>query len=127
MAISYALKSTESFSFAYIDDILVFSRNPEEHKRHFHKIVNRLDAYGLALNLAKSTTAVSEIRMLGHKITKDGIFVLPERIFAINELQEPSIIKELRHALGLINFRRRFIKKTHSNLSSPHKLSARKS
>ena len=48
MAISYALKGTESFSFAYIDDILVFSRNPEEHKRHLHEIMNRLDAYGLA-------------------------------------------------------------------------------
>ena len=110
MAISYILKGIESFAFAYIDDILVFSRNLEEHKRHLHEIMNRLDAYGLALNLAKSTIAVSEIRMLGHKITRDGILVLPERISAIKELPEPTTIKELRHALGLINFQRRFIK-----------------
>ena len=64
--------------------------------------MNRLDYYGLALNLAKSTIAVSESRMLGHKITKDEIFVLPERISAIIELPEPSTIKELCHALGLI-------------------------
>ena len=110
MAISYILKGVESFAFAYIDDILVFSRNPEEHKRHLHEIMNQLDAYGLALNLAKSTIAVSEIRMLGHKITRDGILMLPERISAIKELPEPTTIKELRHALGLINFQRRFIK-----------------
>ena len=49
--------------------------------------------------------------MLGHKITKDGIFVLLEQISAINELPEPSAIKELRQALcGLINFQQRFIK-----------------
>ena len=110
MAISYILKGIESFAFAYIDDILVFSRNLEEHKRHLHEIMNRLDAYGLALNLAKSTIAVSEIRMLGHKITRDGILMLPEQISAIKELPEPTTIKELRHALGLINFQRRFIK-----------------
>ena len=59
---------------------------------------------------AKSTLVVSEFCLLDHKITKDGIFVLPEQISAINELPEPSTIKELRHALGLINFQRRFIK-----------------
>ena len=36
--------------------------------------------------------------------------MLPERLSAINELLEPSTLKELRHALGLINFQRRFIK-----------------
>jgi len=110
MAISYILKGTESFSFAYIDDILVFSRNPEEHKRHLHEVLNRLNAYGLALNLKKSTIAVTELNMLGHKITKDGIFVLQERVAAIKNLPEPKTVKELRHALGLINFQRRFIK-----------------
>ena len=63
MAISYALKGTESFSFACIDDILVFSRNPEEHKYHLDENMNRLDTNGLVLYLAKSTIAVSAIRM----------------------------------------------------------------
>ena len=57
--------------------------------------MNWLDAYGLALNLAKSTIEVSEIRMLGHIITKDVIFVLPKRISAIIKLPELSTIKEL--------------------------------
>ena len=53
-----------------------------------------------------------------YKITKDGIFLLPERNSAINELPEPSTIKKLRHALGLINFQRRFIKNTAQTLVS---------
>ena len=36
--------------------------------------------------------------------------MLPERIFVINELSKLSTIKELRYALGLINFQRLFIK-----------------
>ena len=56
--------------------------------------------------------------MLGHKITNDGIFVLPERISAIYELREPSTIKELRYVLGLINFQRRFFKNAAQTLVS---------
>ena len=110
MAIAYILKGTESFTFSYIDDILVFSRDLDEHKRHLHEIIYRLDAYGFALNMKKSTIAVSEIEMLGHKIKKDGIFVLQYRVDAIHKLPEPTTIRELRHALGLINFQRRFVK-----------------
>ena len=110
MAISYILKGTEDFAFAYIDDILVFSKDTQEHKRHLHDIANRLNAYGFTLNMKKSTIEVSEIEMLGHKINKDGIFVLQDRIAAIERLPEPTSIKELRHAMGLINFQRRFIK-----------------
>ena len=110
MAIAYILKGTESFSFSYIDDILVFSRDLDEHKRHLHEIIYRLDVYGFAPNMKKSTIAVSEIEMLGHKINKDGIFVLQDRVDALHKLLEPTTIRELRRALGLINFQRRFVK-----------------
>ena len=110
MAISYSLKGTEDFAFAYIDDILVFSKDTQEHKRHLHDIANRLNAYGFTLNMKKSTIEVSEIEMLCYKINKDGIFVLQDRIAAIERLPKPTSIKELRHAMGLINFQRRFIK-----------------
>ena len=110
MAISYILKGPEDSAFAYIDDILVFSKDTQEHKRHLHDIANRLNAYGFTLYMKKLTIEVSEIEMLGHKINKDRIFVLQERIAAIERLPEPTSIEELRHAMGLINFQRRFIK-----------------
>ena len=110
MAISYFLKGTEDFAFAYIDDILVFSKDTQKHKRHLHDIANRLNAYVFTLKMKKSTIEVSEIEMLGHKINKDGIFVLQDRIAANERLPEPTSIKELRHAMDLINFQGRFIK-----------------
>ena len=60
--------------------------------------------------MKKSTIAVSEIEMLGHKINKDGIFVLQDRVDATHKLPEPMTICELRNALGLINFQRHFVK-----------------
>ena len=108
MAIAYILKGTESFSYIY--DILVFFRDLDEHMRHLHEIIYRLDAYGFALNMKNSTITVRAIEMLGHKINKDGIFVLQDRVDAIHKLPEPTNICEQRHALGLINFQRRFVK-----------------
>ena len=109
-AISYILHGLEHCTFAYIDDELVFSENLDEHKRHLHQILHRLNAYGLSLNITKSLFAVSEVQFLGHKINQDGIHILQSRVETIERLPLLTSIRELRRALGLINFQRRFIK-----------------
>ena len=53
---------------------------------------------------------MSEIEFHGHKLTSEGVFILKDRLDAIDHLTEPTTIRELRQALGLINFQRRFIK-----------------
>ena len=112
MAISYILLVTESFAFAYIDDILFFSKDELEHRKHLHQILHLLQAYGMQLNISKSTFAVSEIEFLGHKLTGERVFILKDRIVAITQdhLTKPTTVRELRQALGLANFQRRFIK-----------------
>ena len=64
----------------------------------------------------KSTTGVKETQMFGHKISNDGIFVRPDRVAAIQNLPDSTTIRELRNALGLIHFQRRFIKNTAKTL-----------
>ena len=65
----------------------------------------------MSLNISnKSTFAVSEIEFIGHKLTSERVFILKDRIDAIDHLTEPITIHELRHALGLLNFQQRFIK-----------------
>ena len=39
--------------FAYIDDILVYSRTPEEHEQHLQTLFRQLQAYGILLNPGK--------------------------------------------------------------------------
>jgi cleavage and polyadenylation specificity factor subunit 1 len=41
------------FSFAYLDDILVFSRSLEDHAQHIRTLFDRLQRYGILINLAK--------------------------------------------------------------------------
>ena len=61
---------------------------------------------------------MSKIEMLGHKINRNGIFVLQGLVDAIHKLPEPTSIGEKRHSLGLINFQRRFVKNAAKILSA---------
>lgn len=49
------------------------------------------------------------MRYLGHLVTSDGILPLPEKIEAISSFNEPSVAKDLRRFLAMVNFYRRFI------------------
>ena len=98
------------FVFVYIDDILVASKSPDEHHKHLRILFQRLQEYGLSINPAKCSFAAAELKFLGHRITKNGIEVLPERVAAIRSFPKPESRKQLRRFLGMINFYRRFIK-----------------
>ena len=108
--INHVLNSTEDFCFAYIDDIIVYSKNDHQHKQHLLQIAHRLNSYGLTLNMSKCILGVSELDVLGYKLTFDGITASNEKIAAVKNFPEPKTIKELRQFLGLVNYQRRFIK-----------------
>ena len=100
---------TGSFCFCYVDNILVFTKNEEPHKIHLHKIANRLNAYSLKLNLKKCLIGLTKITALRYTLSAKGITASQEKVKAIQQLPEPTTIKELRQALGLINYQRKFI------------------
>ncbi|KAG8175362.1 hypothetical protein JTE90_018042 [Oedothorax gibbosus] len=60
------------FCYVYLDDILIFSSSEEEHKVHLRHVLERLNSYGLTVNMAKCIFGASEIPFLGHLITKNG-------------------------------------------------------
>ena len=73
------------FLFVYLDDILVASRNPEEHKKHLKILFDRLKDHRLVIKLEKCQFGVSEIDFLGQRVNKDGIKPLPNKFKAIME------------------------------------------
>lgn len=97
------------FAYAYIDDVSISSKDAIEHERHLRIVFERFRAYGIVINVEKSEFGRSEIDFLGHRVTKDGITPLPNRVTAIAEFQRPTIAKELRRFIASINFYRRFL------------------
>ena len=98
------------FSFWYMDDILIASSNEQEHMKHLDLVLSRLSEYGLSINVGKCEFGKSELTFLGHKISKDGIVPLPEKVDAIRNYPIPTSVKKLRTFLGMTNHYRRFIK-----------------
>ncbi|XP_075585803.1 uncharacterized protein LOC124494402 isoform X2 [Dermatophagoides farinae] len=97
------------FVFAYQDDILVASKNENEHVTHLDILFNKLAEFGLTISMDKSSFFKNEVKFLGHKISKDGISVLEEKLDAIINYPVPSTVKSLKRFLGMVNFYRRFI------------------
>lgn len=92
------------FCYVYIDDLLVASSSPEEHKQHLRQIFERLRHYGIIINPQKCVFGASSVEFLGHFVDSNGIHPLPAKVQAIVDFPRPTSCRQLRTFLGLINF-----------------------
>jgi hypothetical protein len=97
------------FVFIYLDDVIVGSATVEDHLRHLRLVFERLQQYGLVLNMDKCLFGVQEVEFLGHTITAAGAAPMVKHVQVIQEFPRPSDSKQLQRFLGLVNFYRRFI------------------
>lgn len=61
------------------------------------------------MTINKCVFGKSQVRYLGHLVTPDGILPLPDKVAAISSFKEPTIAKDLRRFIAMVNFYRRFI------------------
>ena len=102
----------------YIDDLLVASRDEQEHIRRLEFVLKRLSWAGLKLNGRKTKFARAETTFCGHRLSRNGIKVDPDKLKPILNLQAPSSVKKLQSFLGMVNYMRAFIK-NYALLSRP--------
>jgi len=92
--------------FVYIDDILVFSKNEEDHLHHLQLVFDRLRKVGLKLKPTKCSFGLPEVKLLGYVLNSEGIQADPDKVAAIADLPTPTTIKEVRSLLGMTNYYR---------------------
>jgi len=93
----------------FIDDILIYSKNEEEHEGHLRTILSILRQYRWFAKLSKCEFWLSEVAFLGHVISKEGVMVDPSKISAVKEWKAPKSVTEVRSFLGLAGYYRRFV------------------
>ncbi|UYV71445.1 hypothetical protein LAZ67_8003244 [Cordylochernes scorpioides] len=98
------------FVFPYLDAILIASAGEVEHSRHLKIIFERLNRYGVKMNISKSIFGVTELNFLGYLVTPEGSKPLPDKVKAIVDYKLPETVLDLRTFLGMINFYRRYLK-----------------
>ena len=100
-----------SFTGVFFDDILVFSKSEEEHKKHLETVFQELrQAMCLQINAKKSEFFLREIHYLGHIVSHNEMRMDPAKIKAIVEWPTPTSVHEVRSFLGLCSYYRIFIR-----------------
>lgn len=111
------------FIFTYLDDILIASKNTDEHLLHLRKVFERLNAYGINIKPSKCVFGKTSLNFLGHHISVNGISPTEDRINIIKDFPEPTTLKQLQRFLGMINYYHRFVPNFAEILSPLHAFS----
>uniref|UniRef100_A0A2N9F8T6 Reverse transcriptase domain-containing protein n=1 Tax=Fagus sylvatica TaxID=28930 RepID=A0A2N9F8T6_FAGSY len=106
------------FVVVYFDDIVVYSKDLNEHIEHLRYVFDVLKCEKLYANFKKCNFCMEKVVFLGYVVTTTSIEVDEEKVKAIKEWLTPKSITEVRSFHGLASFYRRFVK-DFSTLAAP--------
>jgi hypothetical protein len=93
----------------YLDDILIFSKNPEDHQGDVKEVLKRLADNQLFCKLSKCSFHVNTVDYLGLVISPRGISMEEKKVQAVKDWPNPQNIKQIQSFLGFVNFLHRFV------------------
>ncbi|CEL62327.1 hypothetical protein RSOLAG1IB_10380 [Rhizoctonia solani AG-1 IB] len=93
----------------YLDDILIFSRNPEDHESHVKEVLQRLMDTQLFCKGSKCEFHQTTVQYLGIIVSDKGFSLDKLKIQAVQEWPTPTTVKQVQSFLGFANFVRRFV------------------
>uniref|UniRef100_A0A2N9HZ02 RNA-directed DNA polymerase n=1 Tax=Fagus sylvatica TaxID=28930 RepID=A0A2N9HZ02_FAGSY len=106
------------FVVVYFDDILIYSKNLDDHVVHVKSVLDVLRKERLFANLKKCTFYTDKLVFLGFVVSAQGIQVDEEKVRAIQDWPSPTSVGNVRSFHGLASFYRRFVK-DFSSLAAP--------
>ena len=99
----------DKFVVVFIDDILVYSKNEEEHKEHLRLVLGKLREHQLYVKFSKCEFWLKKVGFLGHVISGEGIAVDPAKVETVTKWEAPTTVGEIWSFLGLTGYYQRFI------------------
>ena len=84
-----------SYAITYLDDIIIFSKTPQEHLSDIRKVFEKLRSAKLSMKMSKRHFISKDIQYLGHILNATGIQPLPSKTHAIQYMQPPTMPKQV--------------------------------
>jgi hypothetical protein len=103
---SVFMTELDKFVVVFIDDILVYSKNEEEHEQHLRVILQRLRDHQLYAKFTKCVFWLKEVSFLGHVISAEGIAVDPSKVQEVLDWKSPRLVTQIRSFLRLAGYYR---------------------
>ncbi|GKC68033.1 transposon Tf2-12 polyprotein [Tanacetum coccineum] len=110
------------FVLVFFDDILVYSKNLDDHLQHLSTVLEILATNRLYAKITKCCFGVSKVNYLGHVISSSGVAVDQSKVQAVLDWPTPKNAKGVRGFLGLAGYYRKFIKHFGTMAAPLHKL-----
>jgi hypothetical protein len=108
----------DKFVVVFIDDILIYSKDEEEHEKHLHLVLQKLRNHQLYAKMSKCEFWLKEVPFLGHVISEGGISIDPSKIEDALSWNTTTSVSDIHSFLGLAGYYRRFIE-GFSKISKP--------
>ena len=115
------LKECYEFAAPYLDDILIFSSNWQDHLVHVRKVLSALQEHGLMAKPSKCEWGMSQVLYLGHVVGCGTLAVPSMRVTKMQQFQRPVTRRQMRSFLGTVGYYLQFVRdfSLHSSLLSP--------
>ena len=88
----------------YVDDMIAKSQGEDDHVVNLRKLFKRLRKFQLKLGSAKCTFRSTSRKLLGFGVSKKGIEIDQDKVWAIQDLPPPRTQKEVRSFVGRLNY-----------------------
>jgi hypothetical protein len=85
----------DKFIMVFIDDILVYSRNEEEHEGHLRLVLQTLRDHKLYAKLSKCEFWLKQVAFLGYVVSKGGISVDPSKVQEVLSWKAPMSVSDI--------------------------------
>jgi hypothetical protein len=108
----------DKFIVVFIDDILIYSRNEEEHEGHLRLVLQKLQDHKLYAKLSKCEFWLEQVAFLGHVISKGGISVDASKVQDVLSWEARTSLSDIKSFLRLAGYYQRFFE-GFSKISKP--------
>ncbi len=99
----------EKFVQVYLDDVIIYSNNLDEYKRHIRAVLEKIREANLKLKLLKYQQFQTELKFMGYLVERNGIKPNPRNVEKIKDTEVPKNTTELKKFLGMAQYYRQYI------------------